>query len=157
MTGKLTLPFIFILFFILSCKNKGSDNQNDLDSDSTKFFQKEKKDIIAEIKAANRKFKVSDSDAFKLLKNIKEISELLNTEFVNKNISNELVIEGVPLDSDPIWSVQLRQVQTGNNRTIVLLFFTVDANNGQIKVMDNFLKPGQVLNLDEWLKLKNQK
>ena len=150
---------LFLLILTVSCRQSSSkpDRNLVLKTDSLKEFQTEKNNWENKILEANAKYKIGDSTAFHALGKIQEIREILDYKYKDSTIRNNLVITDFPTDSVPSWKIDLVQDQSRLEKYSTILFTTIDANTGQIKITDMFLEPDKELILEDWLKLKRKK
>jgi len=140
-----------------SCTNNPSDTQKPLQIDTTTVTQSESKDELykQEIAEADKKFRISDKAAIRLINQVKELKEIVDWEYKDDStITNEVIIDGVPNDSIPDWVISINQNQPRipiSNRIITIL---VNANNGKIRIWD--VPNDTILTLDAWRKRKGK-
>lgn len=149
--------YILILIFIYSCnfKNQSYDRfQNYGDPSKVKDI---KIDFKNEIIIANKRFKVSNQEAIDLLLKVKEIRAKKDTHYNGTLTSNDLILVGVPNDSDQRWLFDIGQFQKGSDKYYGLAHFWVDANNGEIEVLDLNFGVDDPIDLNEWIKLEGNR
>lgn len=66
----------------------------------------------------------------------------------DSTIVNEIIIDGVPNDTNPDWTIMISQYQPRIKMSHRILTLFVDANSGNIRIWD--IPNDTVLTLDSW-------
>jgi hypothetical protein len=111
--------------------------------------------IDINISGANKKFRIDDSTAMALVRQVKEIKMILDYKYVDSTIFNEIYIDNVPTDSDNNWLINIVQFRPKTNHTASLLWLKVNANDGNIKVWD--LPRDTIISLSTWIEMRTKK
>jgi hypothetical protein len=153
--GKVVLQLnrenIFIYIETIRPKNKIENKTDSLSSDDNKSDSLFNMEIIE----ADKKFKISASQALELVKQIKEFRELIDYKYKDSTMFNQAYLEGIPNDSNPDWSINIRQYQPRLGISASLMYLLVNARNGNIRIWD--IPKDTILTLDAWRKIKKQK
>jgi hypothetical protein len=108
-----------------------------------------------EIKEANKKFEINDLQAIEILRQVRELREIIDWKYKNdSSIYNVAKIDKTPNDTLPNWTINIRQVQPKINHSTSLMFLIVNANNGIIKIYD--IPKDTLLTIEEWKKMKGK-
>jgi hypothetical protein len=110
--------------------------------------------IDIKISGANKKFRIDDSMALALVKQVKEIKLILDYKYRDTTIFNEIYIDNVPNDSDSNWLINIVQFQPKTNHAASLLWLKVNANDGYINVWD--LPKDTIIPLGKWIERKTK-
>jgi hypothetical protein len=110
--------------------------------------------IEIEISQSNKKFRINDSMAIALIKEVKEIKQLVDYKYEDTTIFNQIHIDNVPTDSDNNWILEIVQFHPKTERTENLMWLYVNANTGNISIRD--VPKDTIMPLDTWLKLKTK-
>ena len=108
------------------------------------------------MKIANQNFKIDDSSAIRILKNVKEIQTILENKYKDSTIKNDFLIGNFPTNQNPFWEIELYQFQPRLDKMYPLLFLFVNANSGQISLIDNGLSTDKKYTIEEWRNLKKK-
>jgi hypothetical protein len=111
--------------------------------------------IKIEISESGKKYKINDSLAIALIKQVPEIRQLLDYKYKDTTIFNELHLENVPTDSDNNWQFKIVQFHPVTEHIASLMWLLVNANNGEISVWD--IPKDTIMPLDTWLRMKTKK
>jgi len=155
MKGNLIIFIVVFIGFIQSCKNSQSINQSNLRIDS---LSQTKSDSIDnhEIIEANKKFKISDLVAIRLVRQIKDFRDIIDWKYKDDStIINVVSIDGVPNDTNPDWTIMISQYQPRIPISNRILTIIVNANDGNIRILD--IPKDTILTLDSWKKQRNTK
>ena len=167
---KQFLGLLIMLIILNHCtSNKLNDIKVKNKADST-VTEKIKSDSIIEgsniswlqrTKEANKKFKISDSLAMKLVLQIREFKNIINITYSDSLTKRHIFVGNIPTDINPVWIVQVMEITHGADFGHNLLFISVNANDGKIiSIMDNALDPAISFSFNEWKrerrKLKTQ-
>jgi len=155
-TSLLTLILIILT---ISCRQNSSKSVSDSVQRQENFEKRETDSINFQqkVKNANQLFKISDTSAILILKKIKEIQEIVESKYEDTTIKNDLIITDYHTDKTPDWKIELCQFQPKIDKFYTLIFISLNANTGQIKITDNLLNSGEELTLDGWRELKRKK
>lgn len=97
-------------------------------------------------------FKVTEEEALRLVSQVKEIDAELKRTFPDTTVKNMLLMMQGATADDPRHYVQLTEVHPEN--AVALMHFSVDANTGEIKVMDPLSEDETWISLEQWRKMK---
>jgi hypothetical protein len=111
--------------------------------------------ISIEVPASDKKFPVNDSSAIALIKGVPEIKQIIDYNYEDSTIFNELQIESIPGDSDDNWQFTIVQFHTRTEHATNLLWLLVNANTGKISVWD--IPKDTIVPIDSWLKTRIKK
>ena len=151
--------YIFTIFLLLtvsiySCRfNPESRNEAKNIKQASETFSGDSI-IDINISGANKKFRIDDSMALALVKQVKEINLILDYKYRDTTIFNEIYIDNVPTDSDNNWLINIVQFQPKTNHTASLLWLKVNANDGNINVWD--LPKDTIIPLGKWIERKTK-
>ncbi len=143
------LILLIITGALYSCQfSSKSKNSSGTVTNSNDDFKGDSLNI--EFSESNRKFKINDSLAIELVRQVPEFRQLLDYKYEDSTIFNQLYVENVPTDSDKNWQFKIVQFhqKTGHVSSLILLF--VNADNGNIGVWDT--PKDTIIPLDAWLK-----
>jgi hypothetical protein len=127
---------------------KDSNSQMETKSDSIDSLFK------IEIKAANTRFEISDSQAIVIVRQVNDLREIIDWKYKNDStIFNKACIDGIPNDTYPNWTINIRQEQPRIDQSTSLMFLIVNANSGKIHIWN--VPQDTLLTIDEWRKRKN--
>jgi len=152
--------FLWIIIILIcglefSCKNfhNGSKNSDTRDSLSQNKVKANSIDSLykVEISVANKRFKISDSKAIEIVRQVKNLREIIDWKYKDDStVFNVANIDGIPNDTCFNWTINIRQEQPLINQSASLMFLIVNANNGNIKIWD--IPKDTLLTVDEWRK-----
>lgn len=145
---------------MISCSyNKTSvDKPMSNDGDPSKILIINKDSINNKLVDANKNFKISDSLAIVLLLKVSEIKEIKNYDYKDNRTFNELTVIGIPDNSNPRWEIDMGQFQKNvQDKYYSFIRFWIDANTGEIEILDIDINVDDPISLDEWIKHKNRK
>jgi hypothetical protein len=139
--------------FVQSCSNQHSDYQKyDKFKTISRYTSKaDSLDSLVSIERieANRKFKITDSQAVVLLRKVTEINEIIDWKYRDDStIVNELIVDGIPNENYPNWRINIRQYQPKIKQSSSLMYLFVNANDGTISIWD--ISKDEILSLDSW-------
>lgn len=97
-------------------------------------------------------FKVTEEDALRLVSEVKEIDAELKRTFPDTTVKNVLLLMQGATADDPRHYVQLTEVHPQN--AVALMHFSVDANTGEVKVMDPLSEEETWISLEQWRRMK---
>lgn len=145
--------------FSLACKSFHSESTKTNVRDSISLIKSRYDSIDSlfkiEIKAANKRFKISDSQAIMAVRQVKDLREIIDWKSKNDStIFNSISIAGVPNDTCPYWTINIRQEQPRFDHSASLMYLIVIANTGKIMIWD--FPKDSLLTIDEWRKRKNK-
>jgi len=135
-----------------SRQKTNSDNLNDTLTNRGSI-QNSRQDSI---KIANQNFKISDSSAIRILKSVQEIQTILDNKYKDKTIKNDFLVGKFPTKQNPFWEIELCQFQPRLEKMYPLLFIFVNANSGNVTLIDNGLSNDKKYTIEEWKRLKNK-
>jgi hypothetical protein len=155
-----TIPFLTLLlvFLTASCVQNSSRKESNSDklNDPTTNFESIQNSRQDSMKIANKNFRISDSSAIRILKNVKEIQTILENKYKDSTIKNNFLIGNFPTNQSPFWEIELYQFQPRIDKMYPLLFLFVNANSGQISLIDNGLSTDKKYTIEEWRNLKKK-
>jgi hypothetical protein len=108
------------------------------------------------IKIANKNFKISDSSAIRILQSVQEIQTILDNKYKDMTIMNDFLVGNFPTNQNPFWEIELFQFQPRLDKMYPLLFLFVNANSGQISLIDNSLSADKKYSIEEWKNFKKK-
>jgi hypothetical protein len=149
---------LLLVFLVSSCgQNSSIKERNSCKVDDTttnsKSIRNSRQDSM---KIANQNFKISDSSAIRIFNNVPEIQSILENKYKDSTIKNDFLIVNFPTNQHPFWEIELCQFQPRLDRMYPLLFIFVNANSGQVSLVDNGLSAEKKYSIDEWRNLKKQ-
>ena len=118
--------------------------------DSTTYSE-----IKLTINESNRKYRITDTLAKKYILGEKDFKRIIDFKYPDSTIFNELVIANDPINFNDNWLFTIRQVQPKIEHTTSILWILVNANNGNIKIMD--MEKDSTIQLIDWVKQQNMK
>jgi hypothetical protein len=140
---------LFITGALCSCRySSGNRNSTNTDSNSTEGFRGDSLNI--EISESNRKFKINDSLAIELVRQVPEFRQIIDYKYEDSTVFNQLHVESVPTDSDYNWQFKIVQFHPTTGHVSSLMWLLVNANNGNISIWD--IPKDTIIPLDTWLK-----
>ena len=125
--------------------------------DPSKYVQRDTNSQKTKILNANKKFKITDSVALELLLKVKEIKEIKSHDYHDSITSNDLVLIGIPNDSDKRWEFEMGQFQKGLDKYYSFIRFWVDANTGKIEILDLNFGVDDPIDLNRWINLERKR
>jgi hypothetical protein len=146
--------YIILILLILtgalySCHfNSGNINSTNPITDSIDGFYGDSLNI--EISESNTKFKINDSLAIELVRQVPEFRQIIDYKYEDTTIFNQLYIQSIPTDSDNNWQFKIVQFHPQTGKVAGLIRLLVNANNGNISVWDT--PKDTIISLDTWLK-----
>jgi hypothetical protein len=154
----ISLVTLLLIFLTSSCRQNSSKQENNSDklNDSTTINNSILNSRQDSINIANQNFKISDSSAIRILKSVHEIQTILNNKYKDSTIKNDFLIGSFPTNQNPFWEIELCQFQPRLDKMYTLLIIFVNANSGQVTLIDNGLSNGKKYTLEEWEKLKKK-
>ena len=155
----ISLLTLILIILTISCRQNSSKSVSDSVQRQENFEKRETDSINFQqkVKNANQLFKISDTSAILILKKIKEIQEIVESKYDDTTIKNDLIITDYPTDKAPVWKIELCQFQPRIDKFYTLIFISLNANTGQIKITDNLLNSEEELTLNGWRELKRKK
>jgi hypothetical protein len=154
MKGKLICLFLLTAILIFSCRfDPSSKNEARNKKQASEAFA-EDSIIDISISEANKKFRINDSMAMALVRQVKEIKMILDYKYADTTIFNEMYIDNVPAESDNNWLINIVQFQTKTNQASSLLWLKVNASDGKINVWD--LPKDTIIPLATWIEMKTK-
>ena len=157
------LSILILIFFgfIQSCSYIHTEKSKNIKTDSLSLDNTKADSIDSLFKLdiinANKKFKINDKHAIRLIRQINELKEIIDWKDKNDStIINEVIVDGVPNDTNPIWTINIRQYQPRIQQSTSLMDLYINANDGNIRIWDIYRKD-TILTLKEWRKLKANK
>lgn len=153
---KLYIVFILIFITVVLCScqhNSGNRNQANTATNSIDGFNGDTLNI--ETSDSNTKFKINDSLAIELVRQVPELRQIIDYKYVDTTIFNQLYVESVPTDSDNNWQFKIVQFHPATGQVASLMRLLVNANNGNISVWDT--PEDTIISLDSWLKTLTRK
>lgn len=155
-----TIPFLALLLVFLtsSCGHNSSRKESNSDklNDMAANYESIQNSRLDSIKIANQNFKIGDSSAIRILKNVKEIQTILDNKYKDSTIKNGFLIDNFPTNENPFWEIELYQFQPRLDKMYPLLFLFVNANSGQISLIDNGLSADKKYTIAKWRNLKKK-
>jgi hypothetical protein len=143
------LILLFITGLASSCQhNSGKRNSTNTDTISTEGFRGDSLNI--EISESNRKFKINDSLAMDLVRQVPEFRQIIDYKYEDSTVFNQFYVESVPTDSDFNWQFKIVQFHRQTGHTSSLMWLLVNANDGNISIWD--IPKDTIISLDTWLK-----
>ena len=146
--------YIFLIFLSLtgalcSCQfNSKNKNSANAITNSIDGFKGDSLNI--EFSESNRKFKINDSLAIELIRQVPEFRLIIDYKYEDSTIFNQLYVESVPTDSDKNWQFKIVQFHRQTGHVSSLMWLLVNANNGNISIWD--IPKDTIISLDTWLK-----
>ncbi len=155
-----TIPFLTLLLVFLtsSCGHDSSRKESNSDklNDTTTNYKSIQNSRQDSMKIANQNFIIDDSSAIRILKNVKEIQTILENKYKDSTIKNDFLIGNFPTNQNPFWEIELYQFQPRLDKMYPLLFLFVNANSGQISLIDNGLSTDKKYSIEEWRNIKKK-
>jgi hypothetical protein len=155
-----TIPFLTLLLVFLtsSCGHDSSRKESNSDklNDTTTNYKSIQNSRQDSMKIANQNFKIDDSSAIRILKNVKEIQTIFENKYKDSTIKNDFLIGNFPTNQNPFWEIELYQFQPRLDKMYPLLFLFVNANSGQISLIDNSLSADKKYSIEEWKNFKKK-
>ena len=146
---------VYFCGFNYACNNSFNRDKKFSSSDSIININRvDSNDSIfkAEILNANKRFKISDSIAVKLIRQVKDLKEIIDWKDKNDSTYNIFDIDCIPNGTDPNWIFAIRQEQPNIEHSVTIMRIQVNAYNGTIMIEEMF--NDTLFTVDAWQKRK---
>ena len=149
---------LLLVFLTSSCGQNSTRQKNNSDklNDTTTNYESTQNSRLDSMKIASQNFKIGDSSAIRILSSVQEIKTILDNKYKDSTIKNDFLIANFPTNQNPLWEIELCQFQTRLGKMYPLLFLFVNANSGQISLIDNSLSADKKYTIEEWKNLKKK-
>jgi hypothetical protein len=154
MKNYIVLILIFITEMLCSC-HQNSKNRNSANTFANSIDDYNGDTLNIETSDSNTKFKINDSLAIELVKQVPEFKLIIDYKYEDTTIFNQLYIQSIPTDSDYNWQFKIVQFHSKTGQVASLMRLLVNANNGSISIWDS--PKDSIISLDTWLKTITRK